>query len=108
MLLALAGLGALLLLPFYIVETIMVRPMPATLTSVSAIGFLALFSCALAMFLWNYSIANMGAVRAGQFLHLIPAFTVILAIAILGEQMGWYHIAGIFFIVAGLAVTSRG
>ncbi len=108
MLLVLAGLGALLLLPIYIIETLLVRPMPVSLTSVSAIGSLALFSCALAMFLWNYSITTMGAVRAGQYLHLIPAFTVILAIAVLGEQMGLYHLAGIALIVAGLVVTARG
>lgn len=108
MLLALIGLGALLLLPIYVLESVFVRVMPLTAASVTAIGWLALFSCALAMFLWNYSIANMGAIRAGQFLHLIPAFTVVLAIAVLGEKLGLHHVAGIALIVAGLAVTARG
>jgi len=108
MLFMLVGLGALLLLPIYIVESMYFRAMPVTQISVaSAIG-LGLFSCAIAMYLWNYAIQTMGAARAGQFLHLIPAFTVLLAVALLGERFAAYHLAGIALIVAGIWLTSRG
>ena len=107
MLLVLIGLGALFLLPVYLIESGLGRPMPATATAVGAILILAVFSCAIAMFLWNYSIATMGPVRAGQFLHLIPAFTVLLAIALLGERFGLYHVVGVGLIVTGLFTTAR-
>jgi len=65
------------------------------------------FPCAIAMLLWNYAIRRLGAMRAGQFLHLIPAFTVVLAITLLGEALLSFHIAGIVLIAAGLYVASR-
>ncbi|MGE3246787.1 MAG: DMT family transporter [Beijerinckiaceae bacterium] len=108
MLLTIVGLGALFLFPIYMAETILVRAMPVTAMSVGMVLFLAAFSCAAGMFLWNYAIGRMGAIRAGQFLHLIPAFTVLLALAMLGEHLAGYHFAGIALIAAGIAATSRG
>ncbi len=101
-LLVLLGLGSAFLLPVYLVETAIDRPMPATgMTALIVVG-LAVFPCALAMFLWNYAIARLGAIRAGQFLHLIPAFTVLMAIGFLGEVLGLHHIVGIALIAGGL------
>ncbi|MBM3607016.1 MAG: DMT family transporter [Alphaproteobacteria bacterium] len=103
----LIGLGALCLLPLYLVEALMFRTMAVNALSLSSILFLAIFSSLLAMLFWNYGIARLGAIRAGQFLHLIPVFTVLLAVALLGEQLVGYHYAGIALIAAGLYVTSR-
>lgn len=103
----LIGLGALCLLPFYIVETLVSRPMPFTAVSVGATLFLALFSCVIAMLLWNIGIRRLGPIRAGQFLHLIPVFTVLLAVLLLGETLALYHLAGVVLIGAGLYLTAR-
>jgi drug/metabolite transporter (DMT)-like permease len=107
MLFVLIGLGALFVMPLYLLETIYFRAMPFTLTSVASSLWLGLFPCAICMYLWNYAISSLGASRAGQFLHLIPAFTVILAILLLGEQFAGHHLAGIALIIAGIALTSR-
>lgn len=107
MLLVLVGLGAVFLFPMYVIETMYFRPMPFTATSISAAAGLGLLSCAVAMYFWNYAIANMGPAKAGQYLHLIPAFTIILAISLLGETIGGHHIAGIVLIVAGIVLTTR-
>jgi drug/metabolite transporter (DMT)-like permease len=103
----LIGLGAFCLLPLYLVETIWFRPMPLTVTSISATVFLAIFSSLLAMLFWNFGIAKLGPIRAGQFLHLIPVFTVLLAVVLLGERLDVYHYAGIALIAAGIYVTTR-
>jgi drug/metabolite transporter (DMT)-like permease len=107
MLFVIVAFGVVFLAPIYLLETLFKAPVPFNATSVSAILGLGIFSCAIAMFLWNYAIASMGAIRAGQYLHLIPAFTVILAISLLGEAMGPHHFAGIALIAAGIALTTR-
>ena len=78
-----------------------------TATTLITIAWLATFSSALAMIFWNYGILQLGAVRAGQYLHLIPAFTIVLAIIVLGETLGPHHIAGIVLIAIGLGIAAR-
>lgn len=102
----LISFGSLFLLPLYIGETLLARPMPITVAAVLWSIGLAVFPAALGVLFYNQGIRHLGAVRAGQFLHLIPAFTVILAIGLLGESFETNHMAGIAFILAGLYVSS--
>lgn len=99
--------GTLFTLPLYIAETLIARPFPFTPKAGGVVLIMAIFPSLLAMLAWNYSIRQMGAIRAGQFLHLIPAFTVILAILLLGETLGVYHFVGVALIAAGLWVSAR-
>jgi len=108
MLVVLLGFGSLFMAPLHLTEALLSRPLPLTGASVATVLALAVFPCAIAMLLWNYAIRRMGAMRAGQFLHLIPAFTVVLAIGLLGEALLSFHIAGIALIAGGLYVASRG
>ncbi len=105
--LALLGLGSIYLLPLYLVETAVSRPVPATLLTVIAVLAIAIFASAIPMILWNFAIMRMGPGRAGQYLHLIPAFTVVMAIIFLDETLAGYHFAGIALIAAGLFVAAR-
>jgi drug/metabolite transporter (DMT)-like permease len=104
---AVMGFGTLFLFPIYLFETIYIRPTLPTTTTFIAIAWLATFSSTLAMIMWNYGILKLGAAQAGQYLHLIPAFTIVLAIVILGEVIGLHHIAGIVLIAGGLIVAAR-
>ncbi len=67
----------------------------------------ALFSSVLAYLFWNRGVAEVGANVAGLFVHLMPAFGIVLAWLFLGERLEAYHIAGIVLILAGIFVTSR-
>ncbi|MDA1326921.1 MAG: DMT family transporter [Proteobacteria bacterium] len=104
---AILGFGALFLFPIYVFEAIYVRPTLPTAATLVTIAWLATFSSSLAMILWNYGILKLGAARAGQYLHLIPAFTIVLAIVVLGETFGAHHIAGIVLVAIGLIVAAR-
>jgi drug/metabolite transporter (DMT)-like permease len=104
---AILGFGTVFLLPIYVFEAIYVRPILPTATTLITIAWLATFSSSLAMIMWNYGIHQLGPARAGQYLHLIPAFTIVLAIIVLGETLGAHHIAGIVLIAIGLMVASR-
>ena len=47
----------------------------------------ALFSSVLAYLFWNRGVAEVGANVAGLFVHLMPAFGIVLAWLFLGERM---------------------
>ncbi|MEQ8695371.1 MAG: DMT family transporter [Bauldia litoralis] len=103
----LIGIGGLLILPLYLIEIAVYKPiLPTPVTVLTVIG-LAVFASMLALLFWNYGLTRMGAIRTGHFLHLIPAFSVILALTFLSERLGTYHIVGIVLIAAGILFASR-
>jgi len=67
---------------------------------------MALFTSILALFWWNQAVEGLGASRAGLLLHLIPVFTVILAIWLLGEEAFLFHAIGIGLIGVGIYLTT--
>lgn len=108
MLVVLLGFGSLFLLPLHVGEVMLwSRSLTLNTATVLTVIGLAVFPCAVAMLLWNHAISRLGAIRAGQFLHLIPAFTVVLAIVLLDEALMTFHIAGIVLIAIGLYVAAR-
>ena len=102
-----AVIGDLAILPLYLAETALVRPMAWSWASVGALVGVALFSSVLAYIFWNRGVAQVGANVAGLFVHLMPVFGVLLAWLILGERLLPYHIAGIALILTGIFLTTR-
>ncbi len=103
----LVGIGWALLIPLYAGEALWGRPMPVDGHSLLVVGYVALFASIGAYFCWNGAVAAVGPSRAGLFLHLMPVFSTLLAIAFLGERFEVYHGAGIALILGGLALTTR-
>jgi drug/metabolite transporter (DMT)-like permease len=97
--------GSLLILPVYIFETVMVRPMPFTWQSVGAISTLAVFMTVLSIFLWNAGNRAIGPSRAGIFVNLFPVFVAALAIVFLGEELHLYHLAGAACVCLGITLV---
>lgn len=100
-------LGALLLLPLYLWETVSGRPIAFNRTTILSVGYVALFPSIVSYFCFNRGIEQLGANRGGMFLYLMPVFGSILAIIFLGETLHWYHLAGIGLIVPGLILAAR-
>ena len=73
----------------------------------AAIAYAGIFPAALGFIFWNRAVAEVGGNRAGQFMHLMPAFGTLLAIVFLGEQPALYHLAGIALILLGIFLTTR-
>ncbi len=94
--------GCALLFPFYIVETIVYRPMPLTWLAVVAVLTLALLVSCLSMLLWNIGNQAVGPNRASIFMNLIPVFGAALAVGFLGETLHWYHLAGVALVSLGI------
>jgi drug/metabolite transporter (DMT)-like permease len=98
--------GAIAVFPFWILESIYYMPTPLTWTTAAVTVGLALFASILALLWWNRAVEGLGASRAGLLLHLIPVFTVILAVWLLGEEPFLFHAVGIGLIGIGIYLTT--
>ena len=101
------GFGALALFPIYLVEEFAFRPTYFTLTALITMAVLAVVSSLLGVLMWNRAVTELGPGRAGIYIHLIPAYTIALAIILLGETLETFHIAGLVLIAIGIILSSR-
>ena len=99
--------GCLFLLPFYLYETIVYRPMPLDKSTVFWVIILATLTSLIPTYLWNASVSAIGANRSAIFVNLIPVFGSTLAIIFLNEQLRFFHIIGATSILIGILFTIR-
>jgi drug/metabolite transporter (DMT)-like permease len=100
-------IGALLLVPFYLGESLSGRPLPLTVTSALAIGYVAVFASILAYLAFNRVVEIVGANTAGLVAHLVPVFGTVLAVLLLGETLHVYNGVGIALIAAGVWLATH-
>jgi drug/metabolite transporter (DMT)-like permease len=100
------GLGALVILPFYLHESLTFQTMPITAVSVASIAYVAVFPSLLSYMFWNHATQRLGVNRTGQFSHLMPVFGILLATLLLGERLQFYHAIGMILVAAGLVLTN--
>lgn len=94
--------GLLFLIPIYACEVAsghLLSPTPPTLLS---IGYVGIFASVVAFSTWNAGLRQLGPHLGGQFVHLMPAFSTILAVIFLGERLHPFHLAGITLIFVGI------
>jgi drug/metabolite transporter (DMT)-like permease len=96
------------LLPVYLWESAMVRPMPVTPDSLLAIAYVVVFASLLAFLCFNRGIEVLGPNKGGLFLHLIPVFAALLAFVFLGERLQPFHALGIAAIAGGILLVTTG
>ena len=70
------------------------------------IGYTTIFPSLLAYLCINRGVELIGPGRAGQAVHLVPVFGILLAVGLLGETFHPYHAAGIMLIAAGILLAS--
>ena len=56
---------------------------------------------ALANVAWYFAIGRIGQSRASPFLYWLPIFGVLSSTLMLGEPLGWWHLAGLLLVIAG-------
>ena len=99
--------GTAILLPFYLWETLLVRPVPLGPQTYWAVGYLGLLASAVAFLCFNRMVEVLGPNRAGLTSYVVPIVGTMLAILFLHEQFHAFHIAGIVLILAGVVLASR-
>lgn len=107
LLMATFWLGALMILPWYVWETLTAPPLRLSPPNLLAITYVALFPSILSYLCYNRGVELIGANRAGLFIHLMPVFGSIMAILFLGEAFSWFHAAGIGLIGGGILLATR-
>ena len=63
---------------------------------------MAIFPSILAYIFWNKGVNELGAAKAGLFIHLMPCFGLILSSFLLNEKIYSFHIGGILLIFLGI------
>ncbi|WP_142847408.1 DMT family transporter [Telmatospirillum sp. J64-1] len=98
--------GLLVLLPFYLWELSSGARFETNLSNLGIIAYVAVFPSLLAYYFWNRGVGALGANVAGQYIYLLPVFTAVLAVLLLGETFGWYHGAGLGLIFIGIWIAT--
>ncbi|WP_019643963.1 DMT family transporter [Novispirillum itersonii] len=79
---------------------------PMTLEALSMIAYTAIFASLVAFLAWNRGIVRLGANLSGFYVNLIPVFTAVLAVPVLGEPLQAYHFIGMGLIFAGIGLAA--
>ncbi|MBW2516805.1 MAG: DMT family transporter [Deltaproteobacteria bacterium] len=101
------ALGALGLLPLYLLELMNRPPFVLNIEVVASVLYVAAFPSIVAFFCWNRGVEQIGANRAGLFINFIPVFASIMAIIWLGESLRAFHLIGMLLIFGGMVLFNR-
>lgn len=100
--------GALILFPFYIWETLFIKPTPFVIETIGGVLYLAIFATIVAYLFYNRVVEIAGANKAGQVSYILPIIGSVLAIIILDERFEFYHAIGFSLILFGVYFGSKG
>jgi drug/metabolite transporter (DMT)-like permease len=98
--------GTILLRPFFITETILMPPVQWSGNLVGSIIYLGIGASVIAFFCWNSAIARIGPVRTALFGNLIPIFSTLEAVWLLGERITLVHLASGALVIIGLVLAN--
>ena len=100
--------GLIFLLPAYIMEMILGNNLNIHVPFMLTLGYVVLFPGLASFFFWIKGISIIGSNRAGIFLHLMPIFSAMMAIAIFKEKFMSFHLIGAILIIAGILLSAKG
>ena len=98
--------GTLILVPFFVLEWSHAAPVQWSFHLVLIILYLGAGASVLAFLCWNMAIARLGAARTALFGNLIPVFSILEAVLILGEQFTWVHVVSAVLVIAGVVIAN--
>ena len=100
-------IGTVIATPFFLIDRAVSATPDLSWQALAAIGYFALFSSLAATLCYNNAIDRVGPVHASLFIHLVPLFGSLLAIAFLDERQGWQHLIGMALILSGILQARR-
>lgn len=101
-------LGAVLLLPFALLESF-VTTFPAlnTWPVIGGLFYIGIFPSAVALILWYRGVGEIGPSKASVFFNLVPVFTTIMAITLLGERFTYHQFFGGIIVLFGVYLSTK-
>ncbi|MDH5360192.1 MAG: DMT family transporter [Gammaproteobacteria bacterium] len=100
-------IGIIGILPFYLWEWMHTPPLVITNDVIASFAYVGIFPSVLAVWFYNYGVAEVGPARASLFIHLMPVFGTLMSIGFLGESFYLYHVVGISAIFSGIYLSTR-
>ncbi|WP_290793661.1 DMT family transporter [Flavihumibacter sp. UBA7668] len=100
------SIGTSCLIPFWFWEISAQPPVQWTVSLAAIILYLGLGASVIAFLCWNGSIKRIGAVRTSLFGNLIPLFSSLEAVWLLGEKITYIHLISGGLILIGLILAN--
>jgi len=100
------GLGTIMLIPFYLYELNTTGGFDINISNLSVILYLGLGTSVICFLLWNIAISKLGTGRTALFGNLIPVFSSIEAVFILGEKLTWIYYTSFALVITGLVIAN--
>ncbi len=98
--------GLVFIFPMYILEIISGKTFLINIPNISTILYVGIFASVAAFIFWNAAVRKIGANKAGPFVHLMPVFSITMAIIFLGEEFNDFHMFGMIMIFTGIMLTT--
>ena len=100
--------GSLITLPFYIAETLYLRPVPLDLFTVFSILWVGIAVTAIAVAMISFSIRRVGANKASVSNYLRAVFTALLGVVLLAEDFKTFHLVAMVLVIGGVYLMTFG
>jgi drug/metabolite transporter (DMT)-like permease len=97
-----AALTSLPLLAFEALTTGLTMP---TSQGLMVTAFVAIFPSCLAQLYFMRGVDLIGPGRAGIFMNLVPVFSAILAVVLLGEPFMMFHLVALVLVISGILLA---
>lgn len=100
------GLGAVMVFPFYLFSLWNQGGFYFETHITSMLVYLAIFPSILAFLFWNKGLQVLGPSITAIFMYLVPVFTALLSIPLLGESLQSFHLLGGGLIMLGVFIAT--
>jgi len=107
-LVAITAGGIVVLLPFTVLEWLLLPPLPFTWKAAGLVLAAAVLPGVLAYQAYSFMLRELGAAKSGLVLYLGPVYAAFTAWALLGEPPRWFHAVGAALILPSIWVATRG
>jgi len=101
------GLGTVFLTPGMAWELAQGKTFALDVRNLASLGFLWMFPSLVGYLFLNRGVELIGANRAAPFVHLVPVFGSVMAVAFLGERFELYHAIGYALVFVGITAAAR-
>lgn len=98
--------GTLLLLPAYIIELSFTKPVQWNGNIIGSIIYLGLGTSVISFLCWNAALQKLGTGTTVLFGNLIPIFSTLEAVWLLGESINNIHIISGLLVIGGLVIAN--
>ncbi len=103
----LAAAALIASLPFALWEFIAGRMVAPDATGWAAVLYVAIAPAIVAQLFWVRGLELIGSNRGGVFINLVPIFTAIMAVGLLGEKFAAHHAIALALVIAGVWLSQK-